>query len=340
MKKKIIYGVVAIVLIVGVFFAWRYFRFASTHITTDDAQVEGNIVPVQARVGGYLAKVYVEDNQQVKAGQLLAEIDSADLALKVAQAQTAYDAAVSAEAVAQSHVDEARVAGALAKTSIQGPKSTLWKAENEFNRYSDLYKQNLATPQKLDEVKAALEIARAQYNMATQKYEAATVQLETAQSQLKVAQATTELRKEEIKVAQLQLSYTHIYAPVAGVVSKKAVQGGQLIQAGQPLMSLVQKGKIWVTANYKETQLSGMEINSPAVIKVDAYPDLEFKGKVESFGGATGAKFSLIPPDNASGNFVKVVQRISIRIALDAVPELKLLKPGMSVESIVSKSRD
>lgn len=340
MKKKIIYGVVAIVLIVGGFFAWRYFRFASTHITTDDAQVEGNIVPVQARVGGYLAKVYVEDNQQVKAGQLLAEIDSADLALKVAQAQTAYDAAVSAEGVAQSRVDEARVAGALAKTSIQGPKSTLWKAENEFNRYSDLYKQNLATPQKLDEVKAAVEIARAQYNMATQKYEAATVQLETAQSQLKVAQATTELRKEEIKVAQLQLSYTHIYAPVAGVVSKKAVQGGQLIQAGQPLMSLVQKGEIWVTANYKETQLSGMEINSPAVIKVDAYPDLEFKGKVESFGGATGAKFSLIPPDNASGNFVKVVQRISIRIALDAVPELKLLKPGMSVESIVSKSRD
>ncbi len=340
MRKKIIYSVAIIVFAIGAFFAWRYFRFASSHIQTDDAQVEGNIVPVQGRVGGYIAKVYVEDNQDVKKGQLLVEIDSADLALKVQQAETAYEAALSGEGVARSHVEESRIAAQLAKTSIEGPKSSLWKAKNEFDRYNDLFQQKLATPQKLDEVKAAYEIAQSQYDAGVQKYRAANIQLTTAGNQLKVAQVTTHLRKEEIDAAGLQLSYTKVYAPVAGVVSKKSVQTGQLIQPGQPLMSLVQKGDIWVTANYKETQLEGMEINSPAVIKVDAYPDIEFKGRVESFGGATGAKFSLIPPDNASGNFVKVVQRISIRIALDNAPEVSLLKPGMSVESIISKSMD
>jgi membrane fusion protein (multidrug efflux system) len=228
----------------------------------------------------------------------------------------------------------------LAHTSIDAPKSALWKAQHEYDRYNELYEQKLATPQKLDEVKASLEIARAQYDIANQKYKASNIQFATAENQLRVAQSTTELRKGEIDVARLQLSYTKIAAPVAGVVSKKSVQTGQLIQPGQPLMALVQQGEIWVTANYKETQLEGMKLNSPAVVKVDAYPDLEFKGRVESFGGATGAKFSLIPPDNASGNFVKVVQRISIRIALDSAPEVKLLKPGMSVESIVTKSRD
>jgi membrane fusion protein (multidrug efflux system) len=340
MKKKILYGIAAIILLVGGYFAIRYFRFASRHITTDDAQVEGNIVPVQARVGGYIARVYVEDNQKVAQGQLLAEIDSVDLALKVDQAVTAYDAAVAAEQVSRSHVDESRIAATLAHTSIEAPKSALWKAQHEYDRYNDLYAQKLATPQKLDEVKASLEIARAQYDIANQKYKAANIQFATAENQLRVAQATVALRKSDIEAARLQLSYTKIAAPVAGVVSKKSVQTGQLIQPGQPLMALVQQGEIWVTANYKETQLEGMELNSPAVVKVDAYPDIEFKGRVESFGGATGAKFSLIPPDNASGNFVKVVQRISIRIALDTAPEVNLLKPGMSVESIVTKSRD
>ena len=340
MRKKIIYTIVIIVFAAGAFFAWRYFRFASSHIQTDDAQVEGNIVPVQGRVGGYIAGVYVEDNQEVKQGQLLAEIDSADLSLKVQQAETAYQAALSGEGVARSHVEESRIAAQLAKTSIEGPKSALWKAKNEFDRYDDLFRQKLATPQKLDEVKAAYEIARSSYDAAVQKYKASNIQLATAENQLKVAQVTTEQRREEIEAARLQRSYSKIYAPVAGVVSKKSVQTGQLIQPGQPLMALVQKGDLWVTANYKETQLEGMKINSPAVIKVDAYPDIEFKGRVESFGGATGARFSLIPPDNASGNFVKVVQRISIRIALDKAPEVGLLKPGMSVESIISKTKD
>lgn len=338
MKKKVMYGIGATVLMIGLFFGWRYYKFASTHIETDDAQVEGNIVPVLSRVGGYVAQVHVIDNENVKQGQLLAELDSADLFLKLEQAEIAYQTALSTEAVARSNSEEARIAAELAMTSIEGPKATLWKTKNEYERYNELFKQNITTPQKRDEVKAAYQIAQSQFNVANQKYRAAQMQMTTAENQLKVAQSTALLRKEEIELARLQLSYSKIYAPVAGVVSRKSIQTGQLVQPGQPLMSLVQKGEIWVTAHYKETQLQGMHVLSPVVIKVDAYPDIEFKGHLESFGGATGAKFSLLPPDNASGNFVKVVQRISIRIALDAAPEVALLKPGMSVQSIIAKN--
>lgn len=340
MNKKAIYAVLAIVIIVGGFFGWRYYQYLVSHIETDDAQVEGNIVPVLSRVGSFIEKIHVVDNQAVKEGDLLVELDSMDLALKVEQAMSAYQSAVSNIAVARSMSEDSKMAQQLAVTSIEAPKTNLWKAKKEYDRYKDLFEQKLATPQKLDEVKADLETAQAQFDLATQKAESAKVQYHTSLNQLKVAENNADMRLKEVNVAKLQLSYTKVYAPISGVVSKKTIQTGQLIQAGQPLMSLVQSNEVWVTANYKETQLEGMNVGNDVLIKVDAYPDLDFKGKVESLGGATGAKFSLIPPDNASGNFVKVVQRVSVRIALDSTPQVAtLLKPGLSVQAIVSKTK-
>jgi membrane fusion protein, multidrug efflux system len=340
MNKKIIYSVLAVVIIIGGFFGWRYYKYLISHIETDDAQVEGNIVPVLSRVGSFIEKVHVIDNQVVKQGDLLVELDSMDLALKLDQAISAYNSAVSNIAVARSMTEDAKVAEQLAATSIESPKTNLWRAKKEFERYNDLYEQKLATPQKLDEVKADLETKQAELDLANQKYESAKVQYKTSQNQLKVAEANADMRAKEINVAKLQVSYTKIFAPVSGVVSKKAIQEGQLIQAGQPMMSLVQSNEVWVTANYKETQLEGMNVGNDVLVKVDAFPGIDFKGKVESLGGATGAKFSLIPPDNASGNFVKVVQRVSVRIALDSTPEVAtLLKPGLSVQAIVTKSK-
>jgi membrane fusion protein (multidrug efflux system) len=340
MNKKVIYSVLAVVIIIGGFFGWRYYQYLTSHIETDDAQVEGNIVPVLSRVGSFIAKIHVVDNQVIKAGDLLVELDSVDLALKLEQAVSSYNSAVSNIAVAKSMAEDSKVEQQLAFTSIEAPKTNLWRAKKEFERYNDLYEQKLATPQKLDEVKADLENAQASFDFANQKYESAKVQYKTSLNQLKVAEANADLREKEINVAKLQVSYTKIYAPVSGIVSKKTVQEGQLIQAGQPLMSLVQSNEIWVTANYKETQLEGMNVGNDVLVKVDAFPDMDFKGKVESLGGATGAKFSLIPPDNASGNFVKVVQRISVRIALEGTPEVTtLLKPGLSVQAIVTKSK-
>lgn len=340
MNKKIIYGILIVALIAGGVYGWNYIKYLSSHIETDDAQIEGNIVPVLSRVGSYVAKIHVIDNEKVEAGQLLVELDSADLGLRLGQAMASYQSALSNVQVSRSMVADSKVMQELALTSIESPKTQLWRARNEYQRYSDLFDQKLATPQKLDEVKAALETAQAQYDLARQKYESAKVQYQTSQNQLKVAEANAELHNKEIGFAKLQLSYTKVYAPIAGVVSKKTIQSGQLIQAGQPLMALVQSKEIWVTANYKETQMEGLHVGNRVSIKVDAFPDVEFRGKVESVGGATGAKFSLIPPDNAAGNFVKVVQRISVRIALDPSQEVDtLLKPGLSVQTSVEKSK-
>jgi membrane fusion protein (multidrug efflux system) len=338
MRKKIIYSILVVVLLVGGFYGWRYYRFITTHIETDDAQIDGNIVPVLSRVGSFVSKVHAVDNQLVKEGELLVELDSADLYAKVAQAHAAWGSAQSAVTVARSTVDDARLAQELALTGIEGPKTDLWKARKEYERYDDLYKQKLATPQQLDNVKADLEKAQAQFSMAQQRIKSAEGQYRTAVSQWKVAESNVAVRLKDLEYAKLQLSYSKVYAPVSGQISKKSIQPGQLIQAGQPLMALVQSKEIWVTANYKETQLEGMYVGNDVDIEVDAYPMHAFRGKVESIGGATGAKFSLLPPDNASGNFVKVVQRVSIRIAIDPTPEaLELLKPGLSVRTIIAK---
>lgn len=340
MNKIAIYAVLAVVIIVGGFFGWRYYQYLINHIETDDAQVEGNIVPVLSRVGSFIEKIHVVDNQVVKEGDLLVELDSMDLSLKLEQAVSAYQTALSNIAVSKSMTMDSKLAQQLAATSIEAPRTNLWKAKNEYARYKDLFEQKLATPQKLDEVKADLETAQAQFDIANQKAESAKVQYQTSLNQLKVAENNADMRLKEVNVARLQLSYTKVYAPISGVVSKKTIQTGQLIQAGQPLMSLVQSNEVWVTANYKETQLEGMNVGNDVLVKVDAFPDMDFKGKVESLGGATGAKFSLIPPDNASGNFVKVVQRVSVRIALESTPEVtNLLKPGLSVQAIVTKSK-
>jgi membrane fusion protein (multidrug efflux system) len=339
MRTKIIYTVVGIILIIGGFFGWRYYTYLISHIETDDAQVDGNIVPVLSRVGSFIAAVHVVDNQPVKQGQLLVELDSVELISKVAQAKAAYQSAMASTVAAQSAAEDARLAEELSLTAIEEPQTNRWKAKKEFERYDDLFKQKLATPQQLDNVKADLEKAEAQYTMATQKNKSAEGQYRTAVSQLKVVESNATIKAKDLDYAKLQLSYTKVHAPVSGMVSKKSIQPGQLIQAGQPLMALVEESTIWVTANYKETQLEGMKVGNDVVIKVDAFPNNNFTGKVESMGGATGAKFSLLPPDNASGNFVKVVQRLSVRIAIDSGSNpLHVLKPGMSVQAIVSKN--
>jgi membrane fusion protein (multidrug efflux system) len=336
-RKTIIYVVVGVVLVIGGFYGYNYYRYLQTHTETDDAQIEGNIVPVLARTGSYIASIHVVDNQAVKKGQLLVELDSLDLQSKAAQSIAAWQSSKTSVNVARSQAADVQAQQQLMMISIEGPKTNLWKAQNEYNRYNDLFQQKLATPQQLDNVKADLENAQAAFDLAKQKHESSKVNYQTALNQLKVAEANADQKKKDVDYARLQLSYTKVLAPIDGVVSKKTIQTGQLIQAGQPLMTLVQNKEVWVVANFKETQLEGMEINSPVTVKVDAYPSEEFKGKIESFSGATGAKFSLIPPDNASGNFVKVVQRVSIRIALDTTQNtLGLLKPGLSVQAVVS----
>lgn len=337
-KKIVLYLVLLVGLIILGFKGIRMYQHYAACESTNDAQIDGNVVPVVARVSGYIEIVNVKENEQVKAGDLIAVMDSSELVSKYNQALAALEIARAQVEVANASAHDALQAKQLASLSCEIPKTNLWKAQNEFDRYSELYKQNLATPLQMDTYKANLETAQSQFDVAKQKAESSKLQYQTALSQVKVAEAFVLQKLNDVEFSKLQMSYVRIYSPVAGFISKSSIQPGQLIQAGQPLMSVVQNNDIWVTANFKETQLESIKIGSEVDIHVDAYPNLEVKGTVESMGGATGAKFSLIPPDNASGNYVKVVQRIPVRIKINHTNEtINLLKPGLSVFVEVKK---
>lgn len=337
-KKIIIYSVLAVALILGTWKGIGMYNHHKQFESTDDAQVDGNVIPVIGRVGSYVSEVRFKENQPVKAGDLIVVLDSSELYSKLNQISAGVESAKAQLEVVKSNANDVIQAKKLADLSMEIPKTNLWKAQNEYKRYNDLFQQKLATPQQIDQYKANLETAQSQFDIAKQKIESTELQYQTAMSQIKVAEANLLQRQKDVDYAQLQLSYTKIFAPVSGVLSKNTLQPGQLIQPGQPLMSIVQNDNIWVTANFKETQMKDIQVGNEVEIKVDAYPDITFKGVVESTGAATGAKFSLIPPDNASGNYVKVVQRVPVRIKINPSQENNKLKPGLSVSVEVKKS--
>jgi len=308
-RRKIIgFGVLLLVLIVGGYYGYTEIMFYQTHVETEDAQTDGNISPVLSRVSGYVDHVYVDDNEQVKKGQLLVTIDSTEYALKVNMAKAALQNAKASLNVAQANLESANV--------------SLHKANIDYNRVKDLYEGGAATKSKLDDVEAERESARAKVSVAKRR-------LSEVQSQIKA-------KKDDLKYAKLQLSYTKITAPHAGLVSKKDVELGQLIQPGQPLMAVTDVHQVWVVANYKETELNDIRIGQKVNVSIDAYPNKTFRGKVESIAGATGAKYALLPPENATGNFVKVVQRVPVKIVFTEKPNPKYpLRLGLNVTASI-----
>ena len=367
----------AVLLIVG-YFAVTKIRFMLNNEDTENSQLETNIVPVAPKVGGYVTTLMVKENQIVKAGDTLLQIDDRDQKLRVMQAEInlknaeanvalirANASAVGANIntsdatlqVSNAGVETANAAVATANANIEAAKIRIWKATQDFNRYSALVKEKSATQQQLDAAKAEKETAEAslivfekqvlgaqsqvngaskQTGIGSSQKNAAQSQLVAAQKQIALAQTQVEQRKAELDLAKFQLSYFAVTAPISGAVSKKNVQIGQFINVAQPLMSIVDGSNIWVVANFKETQVGKMKVGQKVKIKVDAYKGKDFEGTIESFSGATGAKFSLLPPDNATGNFVKVVQRVPVRIVLDEKNRADTpLRAGMSVDVVV-----
>ena len=317
----------------------RAIWFATTHESTDDAQVDGHITPISARVGGYVVSVRAQENQQVRAGDTLVMLDDRDLRALVEQKSadlTALIATVGSrgrvgQAVAQ--LDQARAAAAAATATVAQSEANAQKAANDLERYQSLSARNIVSQQQLDGARAAAAATAAQLTAAQRNAVAAQEQVTAATAALAGSEARVAAARAVLDQEQLQLSYTVVRAPADGVVSKKAVEVGQLVQAGQPLMSLVPLTDVWVTANFKETQIEDIRPGADAIIKADAYPDRVFHGSVESLSPATGARFSLLPPDNATGNFTKIVQRIPVRIHLDGQTDpAHLLRPGMSVD--------
>lgn len=319
------------------------------HEETDDAQIEKKMNPIIPRVPGYISKVYVKDNDFVKKGDTLFTIDQRDYELKIDEANAALLGAEGQFEAAKADIGSANASISVsdanvksASGSIESAKIRLRQITSDYNRYSNLYKTHTITKQQYEQALSAKEEAESQVRILEQQQKASAYQKSVIQSKSKVSDKQTEVAAANIRraktlldAAKLNLTYTVVTAAIDGQVSKVDIQPGQLVQAGQSLFYIINNNEAWVVANFKETQLNKMIVGQKVSLKVDAYPDYEFKGIVTSFSPATGSRFSLLPPDNATGNFVKTIQRLPVKISLDPSndPEkVELLRPGMNVD--------
>ncbi|RYE23034.1 MAG: HlyD family secretion protein [Sphingobacteriales bacterium] len=348
-KKNNRFAIVLGLLVVagGTFGITKYIH-AQHHEETDNAQIDANISPVIPRVPGYVGEVKVADNQMVKKGDTLMVLDNRDLVIKLEQAEAALAAAQGGLSVAEATTSAAKANIASSKANvmtadaqIETAKVNVWRATQDYNRYANLIKDHSITQQQFEQATATkqtaerqLQVLIEQKNAASQQANAVASQSNATGEQIGVANATIKQRQADVENAKLNLSYAVITAPENGMVSKINVQPGQYVQAGQSVFSIVMDKQVWVVANFKETQLDKMKIGQKVIVKVDAHPGHEFEAKLTSFSPATGARFALLPPDNASGNFVKVVQRLPVKIEFaDANDKLiKELRPGMNVD--------
>ncbi|MEC5145490.1 HlyD family secretion protein [Chitinophaga sp. 212800010-3] len=339
--------VLAVLVLGGGAFGISKYIHGQHHEETDNAQIDANVSPVIPRVSGYVKEVRVKDNQQVKKGDTLVVLDDRDLALKVQQAenglytaQANLGAAEATTAAAEAGISTAQAQIGTIDAQIEAAKVNLWRASQDFERYNNLIKDHSITQQEFEQAQAAKQTAERQLDVLAKQKAAASRQTHvvTSQSgatskQINIANASIKARETDVADAKLNQSYTVITAPEDGILSKIYVQPGQYVTAGQSLFSVVMSTAPWVVANFKETQLDKMKLGQKVTVHVDAYPGKGLEGKVTSFAPATGARFALLPPDNASGNFVKVVQRLPVKIEFDNPNDelVKQLRPGMNV---------
>ena len=334
-RNPLVLIIAAVILLAAGYYGWTRYQFAQAHESTDDAQVEGDVYPVLPRVGGPVLSVKVDDNQAVKKGDTLIVLDPADYQQRVNAAEAALAAAKAQVVAARAAVGTAQANARTARTTIGVSEANRVRLQKDLQRSTYLRQQDIIPQSEYDAVQANLRSTTAQRATATDQVAVARQQVTAAQQQVAVAQAVVQQRQADLDNARLQLSYATIMAPEAGIVSKKNVQPGQVVSPGQQLFGIVGSARTWVMANFKETQLEDMKVGQLVKLEVDAYPHEEFKGHIESMSAATGARFALLPPDNASGNFVKVTQRIPVKIALDQVDPDHPLRTGMSVNATV-----
>ena len=348
-KRLLIIGsILGLALIIGVFFYIRSKGFE----TTDNAQIDADIIPIRTSVSGYVKEVRFTDNTMVKKGDTLLIINDDEFQARVLQAEAAIENAKANLVAVKNNADagdlNASAAFLSSETTAQNidvAKTRLNKIKEDYKRIKNMYASKAATKAELDAIEAELAVAEAQFKAATNQYKASSAQSAGVKSQatgqksmIALAEALVKQRSAELSLAKTQLGYTIVKAPCDGLVSKRSVDQGQFVTVGTPVCSAIDNTTLWVTANFKETQIEHIKMNQKVAVKIDAYPSLSITGKVDSYIGATGAKFSLLPPDNSTGNFVKIVQRVPVRIKLIGLTaeQRALLLPGLSAFVSVS----
>jgi membrane fusion protein (multidrug efflux system) len=319
------------VLLVAIFFGWKKISYAISHESTDNAQVETLLVPVLPRVSGYVKEIAVRDFDSVKTGQLVARLDDAEMQSMLTQMRADYASAEADLANAKAALNNALVSLKVNRGNIELNSIRVEKAQKDYNRDKNLIADQAITQRQLDDSKFGMESAAKQLDNSKSDLAAAESRIGVLQALVKKSEAALESKKAQIDQQLLKLSYTSIFAPLGGKIGKKNISEGQFVQAGTPLFTIVNDTTYWIVANFKESQIRKLHPGMQVDIELDAYPKLDIKGKVETLSDATGARFALIPPDNASGNFVKVTQRIPVRINISDTEKYRdILRAGLS----------
>lgn len=321
----------------GIYTLWEYY----TYEQTNDAQVQEYVNPVISRAGGFIIAVKFEENQLVKKGDTLLLIDNREYVIQQAQTEASIQKEIAQLQVLESKTHTLEKISQSIKSQIDANKAKVWKQQLEYNRYEQLLKEESATKQQMENIQATLDVYNSDFQSAKNNYDASLSEIKDIESQKEVVKAEIARLKALLDRHKLEVSYTVITASYDGRMGKRTIEVGQMINAGEVLAFIVDnETDKWVVANYKETQIAHMNIGDSVLFIADAYPNKKFKGTIISLSPATGSSFSLLPPDNATGNFVKIVQRVPVRIKVEGSrQEIDILKVGMNVNVYTPKNK-
>ena len=333
--RKVVIGTL---LLVALYFGGKKIIFSITHETTDNAQIETSIVPVLTRISGYVKTISIRDYDSVGQNQLVAEIDDAELQVLLLEQQSDLQQSMADVSNAQAQLENGILSLKNNKGVIDLKTIKQKKANSDLKRAENLFKEQAITRKQLEETEFQIASANQELTNAQTELATANNRIAVLRQNVNRAMALIEMKKTKIKETELKLSYTKIITPSAGKIGKKNINIGQFVQAGTPLFSIVNDSSYWIVANFKESQLGSLQEGKNVKIRLDAFPDLTIEGTIASLSDATGAKFSLLPPDNSSGNFIKVTQRIPVKISINNQAAFKnKLRAGMSVFITVDK---
>lgn len=337
-KRAIPNFIILLVLAGGIsWISGKFIRLGSNEYT-DNAQIKQHLTPVNTRVQGFIKKICFEEYQQVKKGDTLAIIDDTEYRLKVAQAEADYQNALAGKSAMYTTINTTQNNIFVTEAAIEEQRVRLLNAETDYKRYQELMKEEAVTPQQFDRVKTDYAATKARYEQLLRQKQSTSLMKQEQTQRLEQNESAIKLAEAALNLAKLNLSYTIIRATTDGVTGRKDIHEGQLVQSGQTLVTLVDGTEKWVIANYKETQTTDMQKGQLVKIQVDAIPGIEYEGQISSISDATGSFYSVIPQDNSAGNFVKVEQRIPVRIEFthnNRPEDLERLRAGMNVECTV-----
>jgi membrane fusion protein (multidrug efflux system) len=329
-------GVVFIIIGVTVFYFIKYLIHSQKYEETNDAQVETYINPISARVSGFIEKVNFEEHQYVKAGDTLIVIDDREYKAKVMEAEAALEDAKARLIVLSAEINTTSSGTDINNDMIDAAKAKFIEKKQDLQRYTNLLEEEAATRQEYEQVKSKYDVAMSEFNASKNTLKTTHSKIEELKSNKALLKAELKQKEALLEFAKISLSYTMVTAPYSGRLGRKTVQQGQQIQAGQSIVPIIDENNKWVTANFKETQIEGMKVGQPVEIAIDGFSDKKYLGSIEAIAGSTGSKFSLLPADNSTGNFIKITQRIPVKIKFEG-SGLAYIKAGMNVIVSVKK---